>query len=85
VAGDAVTVSLNRGDGDLDPVVRILDANRNIRANDDDSGGGQNARIARYVLPETGIYYIQATRFSGSEGNPNTQGSFVLVLARIAR
>lgn len=83
--GDAVTVSLNRGDGDLDPVVEILDSERNARAADDDSGGGQNARIARYVLPASGLYYIRATRFSGSDGNPDTQGSFILVLARIVR
>ena len=49
------------------------------------SGGGQNARIARYVLPKTGIYYVRAARFSGKDGNPNTHGSFVLVLAKLAR
>jgi hypothetical protein len=80
---DAITVALNRGDGDLDPAVSILDANGNILASDDDSGGGQNARIARYVLPRAGVYTIRATRFSGTDGNPNTQGSFILVLARV--
>lgn len=83
--GDAVTVSLNRGDGDLDPAVEILDSEQNVRAADDDTGGGQNARIARYILPASGLYYVRATRFSGSDGNPNTQGSFILVLARIVR
>ncbi|MBL8155001.1 MAG: PPC domain-containing protein [Anaerolineae bacterium] len=83
--GEAVTVSLNRGDGDLDPVVSIVSADGRVLAEDDDSGGGQNARIARYVLPATSIYYVRAARFSGTDGNPNTQGSFVLVLARIVR
>jgi hypothetical protein len=82
-AGDAVTVSLNRGDGDLDPTVQILNSNQSILTQDDDGGGGQNARIARYILQKSGIYYIRATRFSGTDGNPNTSGSFILVLARI--
>ncbi len=83
--GDAVTISLNRGDGDLDPFLSLLDANGNTLAEDDDSGGGQNARILRFVIESSGVYYIRASRFSGTDGNPNTQGSFVLVLARIAR
>lgn len=81
--GDAVTVSLNRGDGDLDPVLNILDSNQNVVKQDDDGGGGQNARIARYVLPRTGIYYLRAMRFSGTDGNVNTQGGFILVLAKV--
>ncbi len=83
--GDAITMSLNRGDGDLDPVVDILDSSQNVLREDDDSGGGQNARIARYVLPQTGIYYIRAGRFSGdpADGNPHTAGSFILVLAQV--
>lgn len=81
--GDAITVSLNRGDGDLDPQVAILGSDLSVLAQDDDGGGGQNARIARYVLPETGLYYIRAGRFSGEDGNINTQGSFILVLARV--
>lgn len=81
--GDAITVSLNRGDGDLDPTVYLLDSDQNIVIQDDDSGGGQNARITRYVLQKSGTYYIRAARFSGTDGNPNTQGSFILVLARI--
>ncbi|MBI1277362.1 MAG: hypothetical protein GC179_04475 [Anaerolineaceae bacterium] len=83
--GDAITISLNRGDGDLDPTLFLLNSNQTVIKQDDDSGGGQNARIARFVLPESGAYYIKATRFSGTDGNPNTQGSFVLVLARIVQ
>ncbi len=83
--GDAVTISMNRGDGDLDPTLFLLDSNQNVIKQDDDSGGGQNARIARFVLPQSGAYYIKAARFSGIDGNPNTQGSFVLVLARIVQ
>jgi hypothetical protein len=85
VEGETITASVNRGDGDLDPVVEIMSGDQVSLASDDDSGGGQNARIARYKLPRTGLYYIRAARFSGSEpdGNPNTRGSFILVLARL--
>jgi hypothetical protein len=84
VTGDTITVSLNRGDGNLDPVVAILNSSQRELTRDDDSGGGQNARINRYVIPQTGLYYIRATRFSGEDGNADTQGSFILVLARRA-
>src|SRR5690606_25012101 len=63
VQGEAVTVTVNRGDGDLDPTVSILNSSMVVLASDDDSGGGQNARIARYVLPTTGLYYIRAERY----------------------
>lgn len=81
--GDAITLSLNRGDGDLDPTIALLNSDQTVLTQDDDSGGGQNSRITRFVLPESGTYYVRASRFSGTDGNPNTQGSFILILARI--
>lgn len=82
VEGDVLTVSMNRGDGDLDPVLSILNDTQRPLVSNDDGGGGQNARIDRYVIPQTGIYYIRATRYSGEEGNSATSGSFIVVLAR---
>lgn len=82
-AGDIVTVSMNRADGNLDPLVSIVDNEGQVVASDDDGGGGQNARIAAYTLRTTGPYYILAQRYSGGPpGDPNTSGSYVLVLAR---
>lgn len=81
--GDAITVALNRGDGNLDPVVSILGENLQPLITDDDSGGNQNARIDRYVLSRTGVYYIRAGRYSGPEGSTDTRGSFILVLAQL--
>jgi hypothetical protein len=83
--GDAITLSVNRTDGNLDPVMALLDAEQNQLVADDDSGEGQNSRIARYELPRRGIYYVRVNRFSGLDGDPNTEGGFILVLARIAR
>ncbi|NWF71260.1 MAG: PPC domain-containing protein, partial [Chloroflexi bacterium] len=81
-AGDIITVSMIRGDGNLDPVVALLNDTRQPLISDDDSGSEQNARIERFVLPRTGIYYVLATRYSGATGDANTRGSFTLVLAR---
>lgn len=80
VEGDTITVSMNRSDGNLDPVVSVLDSEQHSLISDDDSGGGQNARIGEFTVPVTGTYYIQAARFHS--GTATTEGSFVLVLAR---
>ncbi len=84
IEGDTITVSMNRGDGNLDSIVSVLNSDQRPIVSDDDSGGGQNARINEYRIPVTGTYYIRATRYSGETGDPNTEGSFVLVLARRA-
>src|SRR5690606_28870164 len=79
--GETITAAMNRGDGDLDPVLEILDASQRVLVSNDDSDGSQNARIDRYTLPATGVYYIRATRYSG-EGRASTRGSYILVFAR---
>jgi hypothetical protein len=81
-SGDTITIAMTRGDGNLDPVVALLNDTRQQLVSDDDSGNEQDARIDRYVLPRTGIYYIRATRYSGTTGDARTSGSFTLVLAR---
>jgi hypothetical protein len=80
-AGDTITISLTRTGGDLDPMVALLDGSQQLLVSDDDSGGQQNALIDRYTLPYSGVYYLQAGRYEGSD-RPATRGSFVLVLAR---
>lgn len=81
-AGDVVTVTMNRVDGDLDPFVSILDAQFRALVSDDDSGGDRNSRISSFTLPANGLYYVQASRYSGTDGNPNSAGGFVVALAR---
>jgi hypothetical protein len=81
-AGDTIRVTMDQSTGALDPRVGILNANETLLFSDDDGGNGQNARIDRFRLPETGVYYVQASRYDGAD-NPNTSGSFVLVLAQI--
>jgi hypothetical protein len=73
---------MTRGAGNLDPVVMILNDTQQQLTSDDDSGNEQDARIERYVLPRTGVYYLVASRYSGTESDAHTSGSFTLVLAR---
>lgn len=82
VEGDIITTSMNRGDGNLDAFIQILNEDGTPIISNDDGGGGQNARIDRFRIPRTGLYFIQATRFIGAEGDSNTAGSFILVLAQ---
>lgn len=83
VEDDVVTASLNRADGDLDPVLSILNSDqRPLVSNDDANQDTQNSRIERYKIPVTGVYYLLATRYSGTKGNTHTHGSFIAVLAR---
>jgi hypothetical protein len=78
--GETVMVTMTRIDGNLDPHVSILDGELREIASDDDSGGDRNARIERFTLPASGIFFIQASRFSG-EGLP-TSGGYVLVISQ---
>ncbi len=80
--GDTLSIALDRASGDLDARVAILNAQQNPLTSDDDSGSEQNARIESFTVPSTGVYYILATRYSGTNGSPNTAGNFNLTLAR---
>lgn len=76
--GDVITATLANESGNLDPVLRLLDANQIELAQDDNSGDGRDARISAFTLPRTGQYYLLATRFGGDDGQ--TQGEFSLEL-----
>ncbi|MCY4465784.1 MAG: PPC domain-containing protein [Chloroflexi bacterium] len=80
-AGEVVSISMTRVDGNLDAYLELLNNAQEVVAGNDDGGNNQNALIANYSLPTTGMYTIRARRFSGSEGNPDTVGAYVLVLA----
>jgi len=76
--GDVITVTMSVNDGNLDPLVRLTDTNFSELVMDDDSGGNKNARIAAYTLPNTGTYYLLATRAGGQGGK--TAGAYTLEL-----
>ncbi len=76
--GDIVTISLNRASGNLDPLLVLLDPNQMVLQDDDDSGSGNNALLQSVIIPETGTYYIQATRFDLEAGT--TSGDYIIRL-----
>ena len=82
--GEVVSISMTRVDGNLDAYLELLNAAQEVAARNDDSGGGQNSLIDNFSLPATGMYYIRARRYDGTDGNPDTAGSYVLVLAERA-
>ncbi|MEP7294088.1 MAG: pre-peptidase C-terminal domain-containing protein [Chloroflexota bacterium] len=81
--GDVITVAMNRVDGNLDSRVAILNADQNPLTSDDDGGGGQNARIESFTIGSTGVYYLLATRYNGTQGDANTSGTYTLTLAEV--
>ena len=83
--GEVISISMTRVDGNLDAVLELLNgAQEIVRRNDDRAANDQNALIDHFALPATGTYYIRAKRYSGANGNPNTAGAYVLVLAERA-
>jgi hypothetical protein len=80
--GDVITASMLRSDGNLDPFLVLLDRDQNELTSNDDGAGGQNARIDRFTLPYTGVYYLKATRYVNPAGGTPTSGSFLITLAQ---
>jgi hypothetical protein len=76
--GDVVTISQETDEGNLDPFVRLLDANLEELTSNDNSGTRGLAQILAYTLPDAGRYYIFATR--ADEGAGQTTGSYTLTL-----
>lgn len=79
-AGDRITLTMRQADGDLDPLLTLLDATEKQLIADDDSFAedSQDARILDYELPADGIYYVEASRFQRVVGE--TEGDYTLTL-----
>ncbi len=78
---DLVTLIMRRDGGGLDPLLRIVDANRQILVEADDSQGSSDARIERWQVPADGQYLIIATRYGEAGGR--SSGQFLLTLNKI--
>lgn len=83
-SGEVISISMTRVDGNLDAYLELLNAGQEVVTRNDDTGGSQNSLIDNFSIPATGMYYIRARRYSGTDGDPNTAGSYVLVLAERA-
>ena len=79
--GDLVSLALRRDSGSLDPLLQIVDANRRILIQIDDTDGSPDARITRWLVPDDAQYLIVATRYGGPSGTTN--GTFLLTLDRV--
>ncbi len=78
-AGETITVTMERLDGDLDPYLIIMDNFGNDLVFNDDAetqvgGSSLNAQIAGFVAPGDGTYVIRATRYFQAGGS--SAGSF---------
>jgi hypothetical protein len=78
-SGEQVTIDLERGSGSLDAFLEItnLSGSEIFITNDDRSLSTTDAQII-FVLPETSVYVINATRFDREDGT--TQGTFELTM-----
>ncbi|MCI4436462.1 MAG: PPC domain-containing protein, partial [Ignisphaera sp.] len=68
VSGDSVTITMI-ATGNWDTYLYLYDSTFSGLTYDDDSAGGGNSRISTYVLPTTGIYYIQCCAYAGGRGD----------------
>jgi hypothetical protein len=71
--GDVITVTLTADSGNLNPLLELADGQQVELTRNDDSAGSRDARIAAFTLPETGTYYLLATR-----SRDRTSGAFSL-------
>jgi hypothetical protein len=78
--GDIITLTMRRDSGTLDPFLRIVNASRQIIAENDDFGDSRNARVERFTVQQDGQYLIIASRYGGEAGQ--TTGNFLLTLQR---
>lgn len=79
-AGDIVTITMQRTDGDLDSYLSVFDAaGQELVFNDEDFAGiGKDAAIRRFKLPADGTYTIVATRYGAFNGL--SAGTYELVI-----
>lgn len=80
-AGDVVTITMRRIDGNLDSLLTLQDeTGKQLIFNDDiEQGVVQDARISRYTLPTDGLYRIEASRYDRVAGTTNGAYSLTLV------
>jgi hypothetical protein len=83
-AGETITLRMEGLSGGLDSFLILLDANDNLLAFDDDSGGGLNAEIRNIRLPQTGTYTVAATRFQQVQGYSVGEYALIITYGEVA-
>jgi hypothetical protein len=79
-SGEIITIRMIAPNGDLDPYLKILNADGTVLEENDDfsSDTGRDSLITNYVLPISGTYTVMATRFDEERGI--REGDFELTL-----
>jgi hypothetical protein len=80
VQGDTLTSTVTRSDGSLIPTLALLDTDERVLSTGT-SEDNLTARIERFTLPRSGIYYLRVAR-AEPPADP-TSGSFIVVLAEL--
>ncbi|MFP4321433.1 MAG: hypothetical protein ACLFTK_03180 [Anaerolineales bacterium] len=80
-AGEIITAEMRTSQGDLDPVLVLVDASGTGLAISDDDGPGRAAALSSVRLPADGAYFLIATRYGHAHGL--TTGSYILSLERL--
>jgi len=80
--GQFVRITMLQVDS-MDPYLRLLDADGNVLAEDDDSAGSLNSRIGPYRLPANGTYTIVATSLGGRDAGTFTLSLDTVTVQRI--
>lgn len=75
--GDVVTITMQATGGAIDPFLVLTDEGGTLLATDNNSGGGEDARLT-FVIPGPGRYLVQATHNGGIM--PQVGGTFILQL-----
>ena len=80
LAGDLVNIDMKNSNGNLDPLLMLLDANGTEIARNDDGNPAiaRDSLLADFFIPADGSYIIVATRFGGPAGL--STGGFTLSL-----
>lgn len=68
-AGQRLTLRMNRTSGSHDPYLELFSPNGFRVAFNDNGGGGVNALINGYLLPQNGLYQIRARSVNNFTGN----------------
>lgn len=68
-AGQRLTLRMNRTSGSIDPYLELISPSGFRVAFNDNGGGGVNALINGYLLPQNGLYQIRARSLNNFTGN----------------
>ena len=67
-AGQTIDIEMRAITEGLDSFLNLYDAQGNLLTRDDDGAGDLNARISQFVLPATGLYFIETQALNAGSG-----------------